>query len=47
MAGARAGKRDRFRAGFGLFYDHVPLNVYTFNRYPDQVVTIMHPTARS
>ncbi len=27
------------RAGFGIFYEHVPLNVYCFNRYPDQVVT--------
>ena len=28
------------RAGFGLFYDRVPLNVYGFNRYPDQVITM-------
>lgn len=28
-----------FRAGFGLFYDRVPLNVYGFNRYPDRIVT--------
>jgi hypothetical protein len=27
------------RAGYGLFYDRVPLNVYTFNRYPYQVIT--------
>jgi len=27
------------RAGFGFFYDHVPLNVYSFNRYPREVVT--------
>src|SRR5439155_6383030 len=27
------------RTGYGLFYDRVPLNVYTFNRYPDQVLT--------
>jgi hypothetical protein len=27
------------RGGFGLFYDRVPLNIYTFNRYPDQVIT--------
>lgn len=31
------------RAGFGLFYEHVPLNVYCFNRYPDQVVTHYGP----
>ena len=28
------------RAGFGLFYDRVPLNVYAFNQYPNQVVTM-------
>jgi hypothetical protein len=28
------------RAGYGLFYDRVPLSVYSFNRYPDQVVTM-------
>ena len=27
------------RAGFGLFYDRVPLNIYVFNRYPDQLIT--------
>jgi hypothetical protein len=27
------------RAGFGLFYDRVPLNIYAFNRYPDQLIT--------
>jgi hypothetical protein len=32
------------RAGFGFFYEHVPLNVYWFNRYPDQVLT-MYNTA--
>src|SRR5579862_530852 len=28
------------RAGFGLFYDRVPLNVYGFNRYPSRFVTM-------
>jgi hypothetical protein len=28
------------RAGFGLFYDRVPLNVYGFNRYPNRVITL-------
>ena len=28
------------RAGFGLFYDRVPLNVYAFPSYPNQVVTL-------
>jgi hypothetical protein len=31
------------RAGWGLFYDRVPLNVYAFNRYPDQVLTYYDP----
>ena len=28
------------RAGFGLFYDRVPLNVYAFDQYPNQIVTM-------
>jgi hypothetical protein len=28
------------RAGFGFFYDRVPLNVYGFNRYPNREVTV-------
>ena len=28
------------QAGFGLFYDRVPLNVYCFNKYPDQEITM-------
>lgn len=28
------------RAGFGLFYDRVPLNVYAFNQYPSRTVTM-------
>ncbi len=31
------------RAGFGLFYDRVPLNVYAFNQYPSQVITMFNP----
>jgi hypothetical protein len=34
-----AGIETVVRAGIGLFYDHVPLNVYSFNRYPRQIVT--------
>ena len=28
------------QAGYGLFYDRVPLNVYCFNKYPDQDITM-------
>jgi hypothetical protein len=28
------------RAGFGLFYDRVPLNVYAFAKYPEAVITL-------
>jgi carboxypeptidase family protein len=28
------------RAGFGLFYDRVPLNVYSFASYPNRIVTL-------
>jgi Carboxypeptidase regulatory-like domain len=31
------------RGGYGLFYDRVPLTVYSFNRYPEQVVTTFGP----
>ena len=30
------------RAGFGLFYDRVPLSVYSFSQYPNQVVTMFN-----
>ncbi len=33
-----------FRAGFGFFYDHVPLNVYAFNHYPKETVTYFDPS---
>ena len=33
------GQGTTVRGGFGFFYDRVPLNVYMFNRYPDQVIT--------
>lgn len=38
-----AGAGTTLRGGFGYFYDRVPLNVYCFNRYPDQVVTRYGP----
>jgi hypothetical protein len=34
------------RAGVGLFYDRVPLNVYSFNHYPSQVVTMFDPSGQ-
>ena len=33
------GQSTTVRGGFGFFYDRVPLNVYVFNKYPDQVIT--------
>jgi hypothetical protein len=31
------------RAGFGFFYDRVPLSVYSFDQYPNQIVTMVGP----
>ena len=31
------------RAGIGVFYDRVPLNVYAFTSYPDQIVSTYRP----
>lgn len=38
-----AGGRTVVRAGTGVFYDRVPLNVYGFPSYPDQIVTMYGP----
>ncbi len=32
-----------FRAGYGYFYDRVPLGVYAFDQYPEQVMTDYDP----
>jgi hypothetical protein len=32
-----------FRGGIGIFYDSVPLDVYAFNSYPEQVITTYNP----
>ncbi len=35
--------RTVFRAGSGLFYDHLPLDIYTFGRYPLRTLTFFNP----
>ncbi len=35
--------RTIFRAGTGIFYDRVPLNVYGFALYPDETITTYNP----
>jgi hypothetical protein len=32
------------RAGVGVFYDRVPLGVYSFGQYPQRIVTLYDPT---
>jgi hypothetical protein len=32
-----------FRSGYGIFYDRVPLSVYAFDKYPEQVMTFFAP----
>lgn len=38
-----ADGRTVVRGGWGQFYDHIPLDVYTFGRYPDRTVTYYAP----
>lgn len=35
--------RTAFRAGYGRFYDRVPLDVYAFSHFPDRTVTDFAP----
>jgi hypothetical protein len=37
------GGRTVLRAGYGLFYDHLPLDIYTFGRYPLRTITNYAP----
>ena len=37
------GERTVFRVGYGEFYDHIPLDVYTFSRYPERTITYYAP----
>jgi hypothetical protein len=36
-------QRTVLRAGYGLFYDHLPLEIYTFSRYPQRIITTYAP----
>jgi hypothetical protein len=36
-------KHTVVRGGVGVFYDHVPLNVYAFEHYPQEIVTTFSP----
>jgi hypothetical protein len=36
-------QRTALRGGYGLFYDRVPLNIYAFERIPEQAVTTYGP----
>jgi len=36
-------RRTVLRAGYGIFYDHLPLDIYTFSRYPQRTVTMYSP----
>jgi hypothetical protein len=36
-------QRTVLRGGYGLFYDRVPLNIYAFERIPEQVITTYGP----
>jgi len=38
-----ANQRTVFRAGYGTFYDHLPLDIYTFGRYPLRTITYYAP----
>jgi hypothetical protein len=38
-----SNERTVIRAGYGQFYDHLPLDIYTFSRYPIRTITYFAP----
>ncbi len=38
-----ASQKTVFRAGYGTFYDHLPLDIYVFGRYPLRTLTYYAP----
>ncbi len=38
-----SNERTVIRAGYGEFYDHIPLDVYAFSRYPSRTITYYAP----
>ncbi len=38
-----AAQKTVFRAGYGTFYDHLPLDIYVFGRYPLRTITSYGP----
>jgi len=38
-----SSERTVFRTGYGQFYDHLPLGVYTFSRFPERTITNYAP----
>jgi hypothetical protein len=40
------GKNTPIQGGWGVFFDRVPLGVYSFNNYPEQVITTYGPNGQ-